>query len=116
MAELDCIFCKIVSREAPAQIVHQDDQVTAFRDIHPLAPLHILIIPNIHLVNLNDLRLEHSSIAARILTVVPELARQEGIAGGGYRLILNTGQDANQVVMHMHMHMLGGSRMQYPMG
>jgi histidine triad (HIT) family protein len=116
MAELECIFCRIASGDVPAQKVHQDEWVTAFRDIHPLAPVHILIIPNLHLVNMNDLHPEHASIAARMLTVVPELARQEGIAEGGYRLILNTGQAANQVVMHMHMHMLGGSRMQYPMG
>jgi len=116
MAELDCIFCKIVSGELPAQKIHQDELVTAFRDIHPLAPVHILIIPNKHLPNMNDLHPEHAAIAARMLIVVPELARQEGIADGGYRLILNTGVDANQVVMHVHMHMLGGSRMQYPMG
>jgi len=116
MAELDCIFCKIVLGETPAQKVFQDEWVTAFRDIHPLAPVHILIIPNLHLTNTNDLKPEHAVMAARMLTVVPELARQEGIAESGYRLIMNTGLDGNQIVMHMHMHLLGGNRMQHPMG
>jgi len=116
MAELDCIFCKIVLGETPAQKVFQDEWVTAFRDIHPLAPVHILIIPNLHLTNTNDLKPEHAVMAARMLTVVPELAKQEGIAESGYRLIMNTGLDGNQIVMHMHMHLLGGNRMQHPMG
>jgi len=116
MAELDCIFCKIVLGETPAQKVFQDEWVTAFRDIHPLAPVHILIIPNLHLINTNDLKPEHAVMAARMLTVVPELARQEGIAESGYRLIMNAGPDGNQIVMHMHMHLLGGNRMQHPMG
>ncbi|MEX2143768.1 MAG: histidine triad nucleotide-binding protein [Anaerolineales bacterium] len=116
MAKQDCIFCRIVLDEAPAQKVFQDEWVTAFRDIHPLAPVHILIIPNVHLTNTNELTFEHSHLAARMLTVVPEIAKLEGIAEGGYRLILNTGPDGNQEVMHMHMHLLGGNRMQHPMG
>lgn len=116
MAEQDCIFCKIVLGETPAQKVFQDEWVTAFRDIHPLAPIHILIIPNLHLTNTNDLKPEHAVMAARMLTVVPEIAREEGIAESGYRLIVNAGPDGNQVVMHMHMHLLGGNRMQHPMG
>src|SRR3989337_1477514 len=103
MAEQDCIFCKIVVGETPAQKVFQDEWVTAFRDIHTL-----------HLINTNDLNPEHAVMAARMLTVVPELARQEGIAESGYRLIMNAGPDGNQIVMHMHMHLLGGNRMQHP--
>lgn len=116
MAEEDCIFCKIVSGEIAAQQVYQDDLVTAFRDHQPLAPTHILIVPNQHLVNTNDLTSEHAAVAARMLTVVPELARQEGIAESGYRLILNTGPDGRQEVMHMHLHLLGGRPMRHPMG
>lgn len=116
LADQDCIFCNIALGEAPAQKVYQDEWVTAFRDIHPLAPVHILIIPNKHLTNTNDLSPEHAAMAARMLTVVPELAKQEGIADSGYRLIMNAGPNGNQVVMHMHMHLLGGSRMQHPMG
>ncbi len=116
MADQDCIFCKIVSDELPADKVYQDEWVTAFRDIHPLAPTHILIIPNKHLTNTNDLTPDQAGLAGRMLTLVPELARKEGIAESGYRLIMNTGPDGKREVMHMHMHLLGGRPMQHPMG
>ncbi|MBX3006220.1 MAG: histidine triad nucleotide-binding protein [Anaerolineales bacterium] len=115
MAE-DCIFCKIVAGEVPATQVYQDELVTAFRDIHPLAPTHILIIPNAHLASANELAPEHAAAAGRMLTLVPELARQEGIAESGYRLVLNTGADGRQEVPHVHLHLLGGRRMQHPLG
>jgi histidine triad (HIT) family protein len=115
MAE-DCIFCKIIAGEIPSEKVYSDELVTAFRDIQPLAPTHVLIIPNEHIVNTNDLTAEHAEAAARMLTVVPEIAKKEGVAESGYRLIMNAGPDGNQVVMHMHMHLLGGHRMQHPMG
>jgi len=116
MKDKDCAFCKIVAGELPSEKVYQDDLVTAFRDNHPLAPKHVLIVPNDHLVNTNDLKTEHADIAARMLTVVPEIAKAEGIDKTGYRLIMNTGSDGNQVVMHMHLHLLGGQRMMHPMG
>lgn len=116
MADQDCIFCKIALGEAPAEKVYQDELVTAFRDIHPLAPVHILIIPNKHITNTNELRAGDENVAARMMMVVPQITKEEGIADGGYRLISNTGPDGNQVVMHLHMHLLGGSRMQNPMG
>lgn len=112
----DCVFCKIIAGELPADKVYQDEWVTAFRDIHPLAPTHILIVPNKHITNTNELTADHAAIAGRMLMVVPELAKQEGIDQSGYRLILNAGPDGNQVVMHMHMHLLGGRRMKHPMG
>lgn len=112
----NCIFCKIVAGELPATTLYQDEYVTAFRDIHPLAPTHILIIPNMHLASTNDLALEHAAAAGRMLTLVPELARQEGIAESGYRLVMNTGADGRQEVPHMHLHLLGGRRMQHPLG
>lgn len=116
MKDIDCVFCKIVAGELPSEKVYQDDLVTAFRDNHPLAPKHVLIVPNEHLVNTDDLKTEHADIAARMLTVVPEIAKTEGIDKTGYRLIMNTGPDGNQVVMHMHLHLLGGQRMKHPMG
>lgn len=115
MAE-DCIFCKIVVGELPAEKLYQDEYVTAFRDIHPLAPIHILIVPNQHLVNTNELNQGQAVLAGRMLTIVPELAKEEGIDQSGYRLIMNTGRDGRQEVMHMHMHLLGGHPMQHPMG
>lgn len=116
MAEQNCIFCKIVSGELPADKVYQDEWVTAFRDIHPLAPTHILIIPNKHLTSTNDLSPDLAVMAGRMLTVVPELASKENIADSGYRLIMNTGPDGKQEVMHMHLHLLGGQPMKHPMG
>lgn len=116
MANQDCIFCKIVAGEMPSDQVYQDELVTAFRDIHPLAPTHILIIPNQHIVNTNDLTAEQAAVAARMLTVVPQIAKKEGVAESGYRLIMNAGPDGNQVVMHMHLHLLGGHPMKHPMG
>ena len=116
MKDKNCVFCKIITGELPSEKVYQDDLVTAFRDNHPLAPKHVLIVPNDHLVNTNVLKTEHADIAARMLTVVPEIAKAEGIDKTGYRLIMNTGSDGNQVVMHMHLHLLGGQRMMHPMG
>ncbi|MCL5428997.1 MAG: histidine triad nucleotide-binding protein [Chloroflexi bacterium] len=116
MANQDCVFCKIVAGELPSNQVYQDDLVTAFRDNHPLAPTHILIVPNEHLINANDLNRDHADVAARMLTIIPEIAKKEGVAESGYRLIMNAGPDGNQVVMHMHMHLLAGHRMRHPMG
>jgi histidine triad (HIT) family protein len=116
MTSPDCIFCKIVAGQLPADKVYQDEWVTAFRDIHPLAPTHILIIPNAHLSSMNDMTTEYEAAAGRMLTVVPELAKQEGIAESGYRLIANTGADGGQEVMHIHLHLLGGQRMKHAMG
>lgn len=112
----ECIFCKIVDGEIPSTQLYQDELVTAFRDINPLAPTHILIVPNVHLASTNELMPEHAAVAGRMLTLVPELARQEGIAENGYRLIMNTGADGRQEVPHMHLHLLGGRRMQHPLG
>ena len=112
----DCIFCKIVAGEIPSDEVYQDELVYAFRDINPAAPTHVLIIPKEHVVNTNDLRDEHKDMAAALLLAAPKIAAQEGIAESGYRLIMNNGPDGRQEVMHMHLHVLGGARMQHPMG
>ena len=112
----DCIFCKIAAGEIPADIVFQDEQVTAFRDISPVAPTHILIIPNRHIASTNDLSEADQSLAGRLLGVTALIAEQEGIKESGYRLIMNTGPDAHQVVFHMHLHLLGGQKMRHPMG
>ena len=112
----DCIFCKIITGEIPGTIVHRDDQVTAFRDLHPLAATHILVVPNKHLDSLNDLAAEDEPLAGRLFSVARELAQKEGIAGNGYRLIVNTGPHGGQTVYHMHVHLLGGNKMKHPMG
>lgn len=112
----DCIFCKIVNGEIPSAKVYSDDQVTAFRDINPVAPTHILVIPNKHIPSLNDLQDEDQALMGYLMLAVKKIAAQEGIAEGGYRLIVNTGPAANQVVFHIHVHILGGAKLKHPMG
>lgn len=112
----DCIFCKIVAREIPSDVIHEDKVVTAFRDINPVAPTHILIVPKKHIPDNNAFTNEDEPIAGHMFTIVRDLARQEGIAETGYRLIMNTGEHGHQEVMHMHLHLIGGKSMQHPMG
>jgi histidine triad (HIT) family protein len=112
----DCIFCKIVSNDAIATIVYRDDQVTAFRDVHPVAPTHILIVPNRHIESVRKLEPEDEQLVGHIFTVARKLAEGEGISNGGYRLITNTGLNGGQTVFHLHVHLIGGQRMRYPMG
>jgi histidine triad (HIT) family protein len=107
-----CVFCKIVSKEAKATIVYRDEQVTAFRDIHPIARIHILIVPNKHIESVNALEVEDEQLIGHLFTVARQLAKQEGIDKGGYRLITNTGIEAGQTVFHIHVHLIGGGRMQ----
>ena len=111
-----CIFCKIVSKEAKANIVYQDEQVTAFRDIHPVAPTHILIVPNRHIDSVGRMEPDDEQVVGHIFSVARRLAEQEGIFTGGYRLITNTGPHGGQTVFHLHVHLIGGQRMRFPMG
>ena len=112
----ECIFCKIVRGEMPGNLVYKDDQVTAFRDIHPVAPSHILVVPNRHIASTNEVTEQDEQLMGHMLAVVKPIADAEGITQRGYRLIINTGPDANQVVFHLHMHIIGGQRMRHPMG
>lgn len=105
------IFSKIIAKEIPADIVYQDELVTAFRDIHPQAPTHILIIPNKEIPTANDVTLEDEQVLGRLFVVAKKIADQEGIAASGYRLLVNCGEDGGQEVMHLHMHLLGGRRL-----
>ena len=111
-----CIFCKIVSGEAKAEIVYRDEQVTAFRDAHPVAPTHILIVPNRHIESVGTMEAEDEPLVGHLFTVARKLAEEEGISEGGYRLITNTGANGGQTVFHLHVHLIGGQRMRYPMG
>ena len=107
----DTIFSKIVRGEAPADIVYRDDRVTAFRDIQPQAPTHILIIPNKAIPTVNDVTAEDEALLGHLFVVAAKLAEEEGIAEDGYRLIINCNRDGGQLVFHLHMHLLGGRRM-----
>lgn len=111
-----CIFCKIISEEAKATILYRDEQVTAFRDRHPVAPTHILIVPNKHIESVGTLEAEDERLIGHLFTVAHKLAEAEGISKGGYRLITNTGVNGGQSVFHFHLHLIGGQRMKYPMG
>jgi histidine triad (HIT) family protein len=112
----NCIFCKIINGESPSTTVFRDEQVVAFLDIHPVAPTHILIVPIKHIVSVNVLRDEDKTLIGHMFTVARDLALENDIADRGYRLILNTGPDARQAIFHLHLHLIGGQQMRYPMG
>ncbi|HEY65915.1 MAG TPA: histidine triad nucleotide-binding protein [Caldilineae bacterium] len=112
----DCIFCRIVRQEAHGDIVYQDEEITAFRDINPKAPVHILIVPNRHIPGVFALQPGDESVVGRLFLVARQLAEQEGIAQSGYRLVLNSGPQGGQSVYHLHLHLLGGRPMRWPPG
>lgn len=113
---MPCIFCEIVANRAPAQIVYQDERVTAFRDLYPRAPTHILIVPNKHIESLAALDGDESlAYVAECLRAAKEIAQREGL-GGGYRVLTNVGADAGQSVFHLHFHLMGGRKMKWPPG
>ena len=105
------IFSRIIAREAPADILYQDDRVTAFRDIHPAAPVHILIVPNKEIPTVDDVTEEDEAMLGHMFVVAKKVARDLGIAERGYRLLVNCRGDGGQVVFHLHMHLLGGRRL-----
>jgi histidine triad (HIT) family protein len=111
-----CLFCRIAAGEIPAQRVYEDDEVVAFRDINPQAPTHIQVIPRRHIASVNELRPEDAALVGRLFLVARELAEKEGVAGKGYRLVMNTGPAAGQTVEHIHLHLLGGRPLHWPPG
>jgi histidine triad (HIT) family protein len=108
-ADPDCIFCKIVAGQIPAKKVHEDEELIAFNDIHPWAPVHVLIIPRAHIASLADVGPEHDALLGRLLGLAPRLMKQLGVHNG-FRTVVNTGSDGGQEVQHLHMHVLGGPR------
>lgn len=112
----ECIFCRIVRGEVPAQVVHRDDAVTAFRDINPVAPVHVLLVPNEHLTSVGDAAPQHEALLGRLLRAAAAVAAREGLAERGYRLVTNAGPDAGQLVPHLHFHLLGGRAFAWPPG
>lgn len=112
----DCLFCRIVARELPAKIVHEDEHAVSFDDINPQAPTHILIVPRKHIPGLNDLTVADAGLLGHLHMVAAQLARQRGIADTGYRTVLNTGRGAGQSVFHLHLHLLGGRGLRWPPG
>jgi histidine triad (HIT) family protein len=112
----DCLFCKIVRREIPGRIVHEDDETLAFEDINPQAPTHVLVIPKRHIESLNVLTDGDDPIVGTLVRRAAAIAKQRGIASAGYRTVFNTNRDAGQTVFHIHLHLLGGRTMTWPPG
>jgi histidine triad (HIT) family protein len=113
----NCLFCKIAAKQIPADVVYEDDELLAFKDIRPHAPVHILVIPKIHVATLSDCDASHTELLGKMLALAPRLAREHGCAvtwnrdgkpGGGYKTMINSGPDGGQEVYHLHLHMFGG--------
>lgn len=112
----DCLFCRIIAGEIPADIVHRDETVLAFRDINPQAPTHILVIPTRHITSAAELTDADGPLVGHLFAVVADLARAEDVVASGFRVVTNTGPDAGQSVAHLHLHLLGGRSMAWPPG
>jgi histidine triad (HIT) family protein len=112
----DCVFCKIISGEIPSVPLYEDDDVYAFSDINPQAPTHILIVPKKHIPSVRSLGDADTAIAGRLIVTAARLSEANGIAGSGFRLVVNAGIDGGQSVDHLHLHLLGGRRLGWPPG
>lgn len=112
----DCVFCKIVRGEIPAKLVYEDDHLVAIEDIAPVAPLHVLLIPRKHIVNVLDLDTSDNALIGHIHQTAGHIARSRGVAEGGFRIVTNTNADAGQSVFHIHFHLLGGRHLAWPPG
>lgn len=113
---MDCIFCQIASGKIPSDIVYQDKEILAFRDINPKAPVHILIIPKKHIASLDQLSQSDTALVGRMVAVASRLAKDEGVAEKGYRLAINCGKEGGQLVPHLHLHLLGGRQLSDALG
>lgn len=106
---MDCIFCKVANKESPSQTVYEDEQVLAFKDVQPLAPVHILIIPKRHIKSIVDLTDKDTELMGKMILIAKEIADDFGISENGYKLLLRVGQDGGQVIEHIHLHLIGGA-------
>jgi|TARA_B100000678_G_scaffold283817_1_gene284435 histidine triad (HIT) family protein len=116
MAANECLFCKIVVGDVPADILYQDDEVLAFHDINPQAPIHILVVPKQHLDSLASVADENRNLMGHIMLTAKEIAKDEGLSHSGYRTVINVGADGGQTVNHLHLHLLGGRALRWPPG
>ena len=112
----DCLFCRIANHEIPASIVYEDERVLAFNDINPQAPTHVLVIPKRHIASLNEVGVEDDQILGELVRRAAAIAKDRGLAAGGFRTVFNTNRDAGQTVFHIHLHLLGGRSMTWPPG
>lgn len=116
MEKEECIFCKIIKKQIPSEMLYEDAKVIVIKDISPQAPVHIIIIPKQHIADLNSLKQDESEIIGHIFIVAKKIAQTLGIAEDGYRIVANCGQQGGQTVQHMHFHLLGGRSLQWPPG
>ena len=116
MSNDNCLFCKILNGEIPAEIIYESDTSIAFRDINAKAPTHVLVIPRKHISTINDIEVHDEAVIGSLYTAAREIAAQEGIAEDGYRTVMNCNESAGQMVFHIHLHVLGGRRMDWPPG
>ncbi|MCW9014280.1 MAG: histidine triad nucleotide-binding protein [Gammaproteobacteria bacterium] len=112
----DCIFCKIIAGEIPGDIIYQDDDVLAFRDLNPQAPTHALVIPKKHISTINDIQSDDAELVGKMFLAAQKIAKDDGIAEPGYRTVMNCNSGAGQTVFHIHLHVLGGRAMSWPPG
>ena len=112
----DCLFCRIVLKQIPATIVEETDRTLAFRDINPKAPVHVLVIPKEHIASLKDLKPEHAAVLSELHQTIQAVAQKEQVDGTGFRVVVNQGKDSGQAVSHIHYHVLGGRRLNWPPG
>jgi len=116
MSEQDCLFCKVLNGDIPADIVYESDSAIAFRDINPQAPTHVLVIPRKHVATINDLDEEDQEIVGSLYLAAKDIARAEGLSDAGYRAVMNCNEGAGQSVFHIHLHVLGGRALSWPPG
>lgn len=108
---MNCIFCKIVKKEIPAEIVYENNVIIAFKDIKPVAPVHILVIPKSHIPSINHLKLKDKTLIGELILIAQKIAREQKVDKSGYRLVINIGEDAGQTIDHLHLHLIGGHRL-----
>jgi len=113
---MECIFCGIASGKVPTNVVYEDEELIAFRDIHPQAPTHLVIIPKAHILSLNKLKNEHQGLLGKLILIAKDLANREGVASKGYRLTVNCGSEGGQLIPHLHFHLLGGRKLNDQLG
>lgn len=112
----DCLFCKIIEGQIPGAIVYEDEQVVAFKDVNPQAPMHVLVVPRRHIASLNDLSTEDDALVGQMIRRAASIAREHGYGDRGYRTVFNCNADAGQTVFHIHLHVLAGRKMTWPPG
>jgi histidine triad (HIT) family protein len=115
--EMDgCLFCRIIKKEINAKIIYEDEQVLAFEDINPQAPVHFLVVPKKHIASVNEIQSADAELTGRMFIAAKNIASEKGVAGSGYRAVFNTGSDAGQAVAHLHLHITGGRKHSWPAG